>query len=156
MASNTAQVSERDNPNPAQSQRARRNEAGLRAPVDIFEDSDSLVLIADMPGVSKERLDVRVDGNTLVLEGDVQFDLPEKAEAVYADVRCNGISTQLPAEPGARYRPNPGQSQGWGAVGAHPKARCGAGAEDRSPGILMRHRSPAARGTEQRAAGGCP
>ena len=55
--------------------------------MDIFEDSDSLVLIADMPGVSKERLDVRVDGNTLVLEGDVQFDLPEKAEAVYADVR---------------------------------------------------------------------
>ena len=87
MASNTAQVSERDSANPAQSQRARRSEAGLRAPVDIFEDSDSLVLIADMPGVSKERLDVRVDGNTLVLEGDVQFDLPEKAEAVYADVR---------------------------------------------------------------------
>ena len=59
----------------------------MRAPVDIFEDSESLVLTADMPGVSKDHLNVRVEGDTLLLEGDVLFDLPEKAEAVYADVR---------------------------------------------------------------------
>jgi len=28
-----------------------------------------------------------VDGNTLLLEGTVQFELPEQAEALYADVR---------------------------------------------------------------------
>ena len=30
---------------------------------------------------------MRVGGTTLVVEGRVQFDLPEKAEALYADVR---------------------------------------------------------------------
>jgi HSP20 family molecular chaperone IbpA len=87
MATNTTQVSEQDGASLAPAQRARTSDAVMRAPVDIFEDSESLVLIADMPGVSKDRLNVRVDGNTLLLEGDVQFDLPEKAEAVYADVR---------------------------------------------------------------------
>ena len=89
MDTKTNQVSERNIADPALARRARTNEALMRAPVDIFEDSESLVLTADMPGVSKERLNVRVEGNTLLLEGDVLFDLPEKAEAVYADVRSS-------------------------------------------------------------------
>lgn len=90
MATSTKQVSERDSVDQAPARRARANEALLRAPVDIFEDGESLVLTADMPGVSKERLNVRVEGNTLLLEGDVRFDLPEKVEAAYADVRSSG------------------------------------------------------------------
>jgi HSP20 family molecular chaperone IbpA len=87
MATNDTQMSERNSANAPPSRRARTSEALLRAPVDIFEDSESLVLTADMPGVSKDHLNVRVEGDTLLLEGDVLFDLPEKAEAVYADVR---------------------------------------------------------------------
>src|ERR1700676_2354512 len=88
MATNTTQVTGRESATAAPQQHARASESALRAPVDIFEDSENLVLIADMPGVSKDRLNVRVDGNTLLVEGNVQFDLPEKAEAVYADVRA--------------------------------------------------------------------
>lgn len=70
-----------------QLQRTRGAETPMRAPVDIFEDREGITLEADMPGVSKDRLTVRVDGDTLVVEGKVHFELPEQAEALYADVR---------------------------------------------------------------------
>jgi len=44
----------------------------LRPAVDIFEDAEGVTLYADIPGVSKERLNVHVDGKTLLLEGTVQ------------------------------------------------------------------------------------
>ena len=53
----------------------------LRPAVDIFEDTDGITLHADMPGVSKERLNVHVDGPTLLLEGEVQFANGAQAEA---------------------------------------------------------------------------
>jgi HSP20 family molecular chaperone IbpA len=71
---------------------ARRTQDALRPPVDIFEDAEGITLEADMPGVSKERLHVQVDANTLLIEGEVQIDLPEAAEAVYADIRNTRFS----------------------------------------------------------------
>ena len=68
-------------------QAAARTEAALRPPVDVFETSDGIKVVADMPGVSKEQLHVQAEGNTLTIEGQVQFDMPEKMEALYADVR---------------------------------------------------------------------
>ena len=44
----------------------------LRPAVDIFEDAEGVTLYADIPGVSKERLNVHVEGKTLLLEGTVQ------------------------------------------------------------------------------------
>jgi HSP20 family molecular chaperone IbpA len=67
--------------------RARSTEAAIQPPLDIFEDSEGITLEADMPGVSKDRLNVRVDGENLLLEGTVQFELPDQAQALYADVR---------------------------------------------------------------------
>lgn len=90
MASNSSQVSERTgNAEVAQSQRQRAHgsEAVLRPSVDVYESGEGITLEADMPGVSRERLEVRVDGDTLLIEGKVQFDLPEHAEALHADVR---------------------------------------------------------------------
>jgi len=44
----------------------------LRPAVDIFEDAEGVTLYADIPGVSKERLSVHVDQQTLHVEGTVQ------------------------------------------------------------------------------------
>jgi len=46
-------------------------EAGryLKPPVDIYETDESLVLVADLPGVSKEDLTLSVDNNVLTIEG---------------------------------------------------------------------------------------
>jgi HSP20 family protein len=59
----------------------------LRPPVNIFEDPHGITLEADMPGVSKDRLNVQVDKDTLVVEGDAKIDMPAGMEALYADVR---------------------------------------------------------------------
>ena len=56
--------------NSAQAQRAQSLETVLRPLVDIFEDADGITVYADVPGVSKENLNVHVDGNTLLLEGE--------------------------------------------------------------------------------------
>jgi len=42
-----------------------------------------------MPGASKDRLNLRIDGNTLIVEGELQLKLSENAEALYADVRSS-------------------------------------------------------------------
>jgi HSP20 family molecular chaperone IbpA len=57
--------------------------------VDVFEDRDGITLWADMPGVSRERLNLHVDGNALLLEGDVEFPIGGNMQALYADVRSN-------------------------------------------------------------------
>ncbi len=76
-------------PSSPASQRGQSAEAPIRPPVDIWEDKDGIVLRADMPGVSKERLNLRIDGNNLIVEGQVQFELPQNAEALYADIRSS-------------------------------------------------------------------
>jgi len=70
-------------------QRQQAAEAPIRPPVDIWENKEGITLRADMPGVSKDRLNLRIDGNNLIVEGQVQFELPENAEALYADVRSS-------------------------------------------------------------------
>lgn len=42
--------------------------------VDIYENQDEILLLADMPGVGKDDLDVRLDKNVLVLEGRKTFE----------------------------------------------------------------------------------
>jgi len=65
----------------------RATAAALLPPVDIFEDPLGITLKADLPGVSKERLSVQVDQNTLTIEGEAEIRMPEGMEALYADLR---------------------------------------------------------------------
>ncbi|MES2951210.1 MAG: Hsp20/alpha crystallin family protein [Pseudomonadota bacterium] len=55
--------------------------------VDVFEDASGITLLADMPGVSKEQLELKVEGEALLIEGSVQQHTPDGLEAVYAEVR---------------------------------------------------------------------
>jgi len=70
-------------------QRAQSAETPIRPPVDIWEDKDGITLCADMPGVSKDRLNLRVDGANLIVEGQLRLELSQAAEALYADVRSS-------------------------------------------------------------------
>jgi HSP20 family molecular chaperone IbpA len=40
----------------------------LSPPVDIFENEDGLVVVADLPGVDKKDVDVRVEDNLLTIK----------------------------------------------------------------------------------------
>ncbi len=55
--------------------------------VDVFEDASGITLLADMPGVPKEQLEVKVEGEALLIEGGVQPSTPDGLEATYAEVR---------------------------------------------------------------------
>jgi HSP20 family molecular chaperone IbpA len=62
------------------------NERPVAPAVDIFEDSAGITLLADMPGVSRDRLDVRLDGDSLVIEGRVELNAPAEMRALWAEV----------------------------------------------------------------------
>ncbi|UHD18395.1 Hsp20/alpha crystallin family protein [Thiocapsa bogorovii] len=68
-------------------QAARAEEAALLPPVDIYEDAAGITLVADLPGVSRERLSVQVDKDTLLIEGEAAIEMPSEMEALYADLR---------------------------------------------------------------------
>lgn len=59
----------------------------LVPPVDIVEDENAITLKADLPGVSKESLSIRVDGDTLTVEGAVALGESNALRALYAEVR---------------------------------------------------------------------
>ena len=70
MSTSTESVAQTTNTGAAQPAHASYQTV-VRPAVDIVEDADSITLQADMPGVSKERLNVRIDGTTLLLDGEV-------------------------------------------------------------------------------------
>ncbi|MDO8386721.1 MAG: Hsp20/alpha crystallin family protein [Polaromonas sp.] len=55
-------------------------------PVDIFEDDAGFTVMADLPGVSKERLNVRVDGDSLVIEGAAEAPVGGEMAMIYGEV----------------------------------------------------------------------
>lgn len=56
--------------------------------IDVFEDASGITLLADMPGVSRDALDVKLDGDTLTVEGRVELELPADMRAVWAEVQA--------------------------------------------------------------------
>ena len=59
----------------------------IRPLVDIFETADGITLRADMPGVSKKSLNLRVEGPNLLVEGTIGVVPEHQMSALYADVR---------------------------------------------------------------------
>ncbi len=55
--------------------------------VDIVEDAEGITVLADMPGVPKEHLQVQVEGDTLTLRGEMSVPLPQGVEPFYAELR---------------------------------------------------------------------
>ena len=71
-------------------QRGEPRQADTRAMlprVDVFEDDTGITLLADLPGVPKEHLELKVDGDALLIEGQVMPGTPDQLEPVYAEVR---------------------------------------------------------------------
>jgi HSP20 family protein len=62
--------------------------AALTPPVNISEDDVGITLTADLPGVTREALTIRVDGDTLTLEAPIQLALAPNLEPVYAELRA--------------------------------------------------------------------
>jgi HSP20 family protein len=56
-------------------------------PVDIFEDESGITVLADLPGVSRERLNIKVTGDNLSIEGMAQVPETGVIELIYGEVQ---------------------------------------------------------------------
>ena len=68
---------------------SKPEERVIRPAVDIFEDATGITVHADMPGVSKDRLNIQIDSDSLSIDGEINIPAPENMDAAYADVRSS-------------------------------------------------------------------
>jgi len=59
----------------------------LLPPVDVIEDASGITLFADLPGVSKDKLNLQLASESLIIEGDVDIPMPEGMESNHAEIR---------------------------------------------------------------------
>jgi HSP20 family protein len=64
-----------------------RQEAAVLPPVDVIEDATGITLYADLPGVPKDKLNLRVEADSLTIEGEVGLTTPEGLQASHAEVQ---------------------------------------------------------------------
>jgi HSP20 family molecular chaperone IbpA len=70
-----------------QQQATRQELPALTPRVDVLEDEAGITMYADLPGVSKDALDVKVEGDSLQIEGSISAVTPQGMEATYAEIR---------------------------------------------------------------------
>jgi HSP20 family protein len=57
--------------------------------VDVIEDASGITLYADLPGVSREQLTLRVEGDQLSLEAALVLPVPKEMQASHAEVNLS-------------------------------------------------------------------
>lgn len=55
--------------------------------VDIYETEDGITVVADMPGVDEESIDITLEQNVLTINGYVEPERPEDYSLAYAEYR---------------------------------------------------------------------
>jgi HSP20 family protein len=80
----------------AQPDSPQQQQAVVVPPVDIFEDDSGITVLADLPGVSREQLGVRVDGDSLVIEASANaINVPQDMELIYSEAQFPSYRRQF-------------------------------------------------------------
>ncbi|HTH61040.1 MAG TPA: Hsp20/alpha crystallin family protein [Paraburkholderia sp.] len=66
---------------------AAKQVARIAPPVDVREDSHGITLYADLPGVPREKLDVRVQDSSLTIEAEAVIPMPSGLRLQHGEVR---------------------------------------------------------------------
>ena len=85
--SNGNELARRDQGQVASSSEQTRPDMAYTPAVDIYETPDELVLLADLPGVSKDDLSINLDNNVLTIEGLVKAESGEGENALLNEYR---------------------------------------------------------------------
>ena len=80
--------------------------------LDIYEDKETLVVKADLPGLKEDEIDISVQGDNLILKGEREQESEVKEKGFYRCERCYGafqrsVSLPYPVDQGkikATYR----------------------------------------------------
>ena len=84
MAEKTVAMTETQEERVVQPKGTRTRERYVSPPVDIYEIDNGLMVMADVPGVVQEQLEVRVDNHILTIYGRVsENDMPESTYREY-------------------------------------------------------------------------
>lgn len=90
------QTSERKPAQPQQTPSEQgRDQPFVVPPVDVFENESGITLFADLPGVSRERLGVRVDGESLTIEATASTAWPQEMQLVYGEAQYPSYRRQF-------------------------------------------------------------
>ncbi len=71
---------------PAPQDRSRYADAALTPPVDVIEDTGGITLYADLPGVSRDKLNLQVESETLTIEAESDLAVPEGLASSHTEV----------------------------------------------------------------------
>jgi len=72
-----------------------RDQPFVVPPVDVYENESGITLLADLPGVSRDRLGVRVDGETLIVEASASTAQPEGMQLIYGEAQYPSYRRQF-------------------------------------------------------------
>lgn len=64
-------------------------QTALLPAVDVIEDATGITLYADLPGVPRDRLSLRVEGDQLLLEGELALALPKELQPSHAELQSS-------------------------------------------------------------------
>lgn len=84
---NSVTKQDKQMPQEKQARREDRRGIAMTPPVDVVEDASAITLLADLPGVSRDKLNVQFEADSLTIEGEVTIDVPEGMESSHAEVR---------------------------------------------------------------------
>ncbi len=81
-----------------------RRDVFMTPPVDVTEDASGITLYADLPGVPRDKLNLHVEADTLIIEGELALTVPEGMASTHVEVnlprfrRIFTLSKELDAE----------------------------------------------------------
>jgi HSP20 family molecular chaperone IbpA len=126
MAEKTVAMPEAQEERVVQPEGTRTRERYVTPPVDIYEVANGLIVMADVPGVTQEQLEVGVDNHILTIRGQLpqndradsayreyelasyfrQFELSEKVDEskITADLKHGVLTLNLPKAEEAKPR----------------------------------------------------
>ena len=67
----------------------------MRPTADIYESKEGATLYIDLPGVSRDHLNIDVEQNVLTIEGNVNLNTPDDLNPTYIDVHAGIFNRQF-------------------------------------------------------------